>query len=245
MEGYAFGKNESETGTYIDEVVTCDRTRGELAHWRICPMCHGHSSWWVHRFCYHQMVEMTSDTSAGYCYNQLGGADGSCIVRNIINALGYNTFTSGAAEVALGFSVIPYQSLPLSIAALANPEHPEYSMFWKWIAVLIAVISTTAHAQDMQDQDGDGKRGRHTVPLVIGDGPARLTLALGVISWSIICCVFWDAGIITWNVIGVLALVVSWEFYMKRTVAADKMTYLLWNGWLTAVYMLPLWKIHL
>jgi hypothetical protein len=101
-----------------------------------------------------------SHISTGFWYNRFGGSDDSCIIRNVINALGYNCFTSGAAEVALGFSLMPYRAVPLSIAALTEPDHKEYILFWKWVAILVAVISTTAHAQDMHDQAGDSIRGR-------------------------------------------------------------------------------------
>lgn len=36
----------------------------------------------------------------GYCYNALGGGDGSCILRNFINACGFACFAPGVAEVA-------------------------------------------------------------------------------------------------------------------------------------------------
>lgn len=41
----------------------------------------------------------------GSWYNHFAGADRSYLVRNLINALGYVCFTSGAMEVALSFTL--------------------------------------------------------------------------------------------------------------------------------------------
>jgi hypothetical protein len=42
----------------------------------------------------------------GYWYNDLGGADISWITRNLINAAGFISFSSGAMEVAPGMPLL-------------------------------------------------------------------------------------------------------------------------------------------
>lgn len=103
----------------------------------------------------------------GFSYNDLHGADISCLTRNLINACGFIYFYFGALQVMLG--------------------GPELSVFrylgWWWLAVIALVVFSTVHTQDMYDQRGDAKRNRRTVPLVIGDAPARWTIALPMVVW--------------------------------------------------------------
>lgn len=165
----------------------------------------------------------------------MGGADHSCIVRNLINGMGYISFAPGATEVAIGSSLLPYNR----VGAL---DCPELLLFWKWVALLITVVITTAHAQDMHDQAGDSVRDRKTVPLVMGDAPARISLMVCTCLWSVVCCLFWEVGAFALVLVGSLAIVVSIRTCALRTAKADKRTFLLWNGWITSVYMLPILK---
>ncbi|PQE28240.1 digeranylgeranylglyceryl phosphate synthase protein [Rutstroemia sp. NJR-2017a WRK4] len=105
----------------------------------------------------------------GHVYNYLGGAD-NIMTRNLINGLGFQAFGWGATLVA---SNSPKYSLNQTSALL--------------FSLLGVVVLTTVQSQDMHDQEGDQNRGRRTLPLVIGDGPARWTLAIGVIIWSFYC----------------------------------------------------------
>lgn len=175
----------------------------------------------------------------------MSGADGNCIVRNLINGLGYNCFATGATEVALGASFLRLKTTPTSIHSLHDIHQSDCLLFWKWVAILIAVVTTTAHSQDMHDQAGDNIRGRKTIPLVIGDVPARVSIVVGIVFWSIACCLFWRIGVLTYIIVGGLAAVVSVRTCVFRSAGADKMTFLLWNGWITSVYILPTLKIWL
>ena len=158
----------------------------------------------------------------GTWYNHFAGADGSCLVRNLINALGYVCFTSGAMEVALGF--------PL----------PVETRLIEWFGVIAAVIFTTVHLQDMYDQLGDRIRGRRTVPLVIGDGSARWMTAITMIVWGYLCPRFWDSAMTVTMLSLLLAGTVAARCLMLRTIEADRLTFKLWNLWMTLVFLLPL-----
>ena len=175
----------------------------------------------------------------------MGGADNNCIVRNFINGLGYNCFATGATEVALGASLLPHKTTPTSIPSLHDIHQSDRLLFWKWVAILIAIVTTTAHSQDMHDQAGDNIRGRKTVPLVIGDVPARVSIIVGTVFWSIACCLFWDVSFLAYFIVGGLAAVVSVRACVFRSASADRVTFLFWNGWITSVYMLPTLKMWL
>ena len=113
----------------------------------------------------------------GSFYNDFHGADMSCFIRNILNAAGFTVFASSAAVVA---------STPSSLNHAAYP----------WFGIIALVVFSAVHVQDMQDQEGDRDRGRQTVPLVIGDQPTRMTIAVGVMIWSFVAPAFWNPSIV-------------------------------------------------
>ena len=158
----------------------------------------------------------------GTWYNHLAGADSSCLVRNLVNALGYVCFTSGAMEVALGFSL------------------PVKTRLVEWFGVIAAVIFSTVHLQDMYDQLGDRIRGRRTVPLVIGDGPARWMTAITMLFWGYLCPRFWYSATVVTTLSLLLAGTVAVRCLLMRTIEADRLTFKLWNVWMTLVFLLPL-----
>ena len=158
----------------------------------------------------------------GTWYNNFAGADSSCLVRNLINALGYTCFLSGAMEVALG--------MPLPVEA----------RLLQWFGMIAAIIFTTVHLQDMYDQTGDSMRGRRTVPLVIGDRPARRMTALAMVFWGYACPRFWNPAMTVRVWSGSLAVIVAARTVMLKTVENDRVTFKLWNLWVTLVFVLPL-----
>ena len=161
----------------------------------------------------------------GVWYNHLGGSDATPIIRNMINALGYVCYISGAMEVAL------QESLPLT------------PVLARWLLTLGCVIFTTVHSQDMYDQAGDRLRHRRTVPLTIGDGPARWTLALPISFWGWFCPYFWRLPLPTYLVSMTLGTVIAFRTLARRSVEDDKLTFRLWNVWISILYTLPLWTV--
>ena len=158
----------------------------------------------------------------GTWYNNFGGADSNCFVRNLINACGYVCFTSGAMEVALGFP------LPLNRLCI------------QWFGVIAAVIFTTVHLQDMYDQIGDSMRGRKTLPLAIGDVPARWTIAVPMVFWGQFCPWFWNRGLVVSSLSLLLAGTVVARTLLYTSVDNDRLTFKIWNAWMTLVFALPL-----
>ncbi|KAF2649442.1 hypothetical protein K491DRAFT_734676 [Lophiostoma macrostomum CBS 122681] len=161
----------------------------------------------------------------GYWYNDLSGANCSCITRNFINGCGYVCFLSGALEVISGRSVFAM-----------NPTA------CRWLATIGLVVFTTVQAQDMPDQAGDSLRSRWTVPLVIGDAAARCTLALGVAVWSYACPAYWGISANGFIVTIPLGIIVVARFLLRRSMQADRLTFRLYNMWMVSLYLLPLVK---
>ncbi len=159
----------------------------------------------------------------GCWYNDLGGADRSPLIRNFINACGFLCYASGAMEVVYG------HSLPLEGKSLLS----------QWFSIIGGAVVTSVHSQDMEDKEGDRVRGRKTVPLVIGDWPSRLTLALAVTAWSCLGLHYWRLESIACMPTLVLGTLVALRTLMLRGVGDDKRTFRLWNLWLTTLYLLP------
>ena len=162
----------------------------------------------------------------GYWYNDLRGADSSCITRNFINACGYICFTSGALHVASDPSVV-----------LLRP------VAYQWLVTIGLVIFTTIQSQDMYDQAGDSLRKRWTVPLVVGDPAARWTIAISVGIWSWFCPSFWQLGVNGFAASVILGASLIWRILSERTVKGDKFSFRIYNMWIVSLFLLPLMKL--
>lgn len=161
----------------------------------------------------------------GWIYNEIGAANDSFLARNALNAVGYMTFAAGAAKVAC-----------------IQAETRMSSDFYLWMLLLAAVIATTIQFQDLYDQAGDRLRGRQTLPLVVGDARARVTIVLAVVVWSFLCPTFWRLDARGFVLPLFLAAVVVGRLNYYRTVKADEVSFKLWNVWIVALYALPLIK---
>ncbi|RYC55761.1 hypothetical protein CHU98_g10452 [Xylaria longipes] len=161
----------------------------------------------------------------GMWYNNYGGADCHPVIRNGINALGYVCFTSGAMEVTLGE--------PLFLPTSTSPR------LVQWFSLIAAVVITTVHSQDLYDQEGDAVRGRRTLPLVIGDIPARWTLAISLQVWGVICPGFWNVSWAPRALSFALTALVGFRTLSYRDISSDKSTFVIWNIWISFLYMLP------
>ena len=159
----------------------------------------------------------------GISYNNLGGADRSCIVRNMLNAGLYLGFATGATMVAMGGD---------SLNTVA----------WNWLAAIGVTVFLTGHMQDIPDQEGDRMRGRNSVPLVIGDGPARWTIATTMTAASLLLPTFWKMGLWGYLAATSVGAVVVWRIIAKRTIEDDEVTWRLWNIWISSLYLLPYFK---
>ncbi|KAK6840079.1 hypothetical protein PG987_005945 [Apiospora arundinis] len=92
---------------------------------------------------------------------------------------------------------------------------------------------------DFRDQEGDAARGRWTLPLVIGDGPARLVTAASMLVWAFLCPWICGAGFVGYSLSVVTASVAAFGLLVYRTQSADGLSFKLWSVWLTVVYLMP------
>ncbi|KAI1747019.1 UbiA prenyltransferase family [Xylaria castorea] len=162
----------------------------------------------------------------GCWYNNLGGSDMNALVRNLINSLGYTCFGIGSLEIAL--------NAPLNMTLGS-----ENVMLCSWITLVALVVMTTVHTQDMEDQKGDAQRGRCSLPLQVGDGPARWITATFMLIWAPLCPYFWDSGWLGYVLTAPLALMVAFRCLIFRGIKKDKKTFILWNIWIMSIYLLP------
>ncbi|TVY84928.1 Fumagillin beta-trans-bergamotene synthase [Lachnellula suecica] len=160
----------------------------------------------------------------GFWYNDLKGSDSSFAVRNFINACGFVCFASGAMQVAIG-----------------QHESALKLLGW-WSPVVACIVFSTVQTQDMYDQRGDAVRNRKTLPLVIGDGPARWTIAIPMIMWCFFAPWLWKSSVAGYVAPVSLGLIIAARTLWKRSEKQDKTTFRFWNLWLVCVYLLPLIK---
>lgn len=163
----------------------------------------------------------------------MGGADINALTRNLINALGYTSFAAGALEIATDAPLLPMRFL--TIPNFSKVPRPK-----TWIVVILMIILTTVHTQDMADQKGDALRGRRSLPLQIGDGACRWVIAMFMIFWWFLCPYLWRCRQVGYVMSASLAHTVAFRSIYFRTVEADKITFKIWNLWIVCLYLLPM-----
>lgn len=96
----------------------------------------------------------------------------------------------------------------------------------------------------MEDQEGDSLRERKTVPLVIGDGNARVVNAVVIVVFSVMAPAFWGLGWGWFGGVGGVGGGIAWRCVGgQKGVKWDRGTFKWWCGWLVGLYLLPLGKV--
>lgn len=165
--------------------------------------------------------------ASNWLYNDLELSSEHWIVRNLMNGIGITTIGLGALQVICG----PGCDL--------DPDS-----LLKWWLLCAGMITTTIHAQDLYDQEGDAARGRKTAPLVLGDNTARWTIVVAVAGWSVAMPALmgidifeqWFGYLVPLS-LGALIVIRMLAF---RSVAEDKKTFKAWAAWTVCLYALPL-----
>ncbi|KAF2458349.1 hypothetical protein BDY21DRAFT_363244 [Lineolata rhizophorae] len=164
-----------------------------------------------------------------WLYNDLKGGDEGWIFRNVIIAFAFGFYNLGSLKVAAGSAEIPKGDITITSAGYA------------WLVVISLVVLTTMHVQDLKDVAGDAARGRRTAPIVLGDLPARLTIAIPVLFWTLYCAFFWRMGWLCGGGVGLLGAWVAWRCVALRgkDTRTDRKTWQLWCAWTAVVYLMP------
>lgn len=118
---------------------------------------------------------------------------------------------------------------------LVQPLTP---LAWRWILVIAAIIFVVVSAQDLRDMEGDRRIGRRTVPLVFGEQPTRIGLAVAfallplvVHSWLIMPSGLTTGALVSDVLLAVMSFVISGRLLLLRSRKADHHTYLLLTYW--------------
>ena len=161
-----------------------------------------------------------------WMYNDLGGGDENFILRNLIIGLAFGLYNGGSLRIASG----------------AN--HPVSAIGLRWVAMVSMVIFSTMHIQDLKDVAGDQARNRRSAPLVLGDSVVRLTIAVPVLVWSVLCPLYLGVDLLGFALPITLGSWVAFRTLWMRGKEADCRSWCIWAGWLVCLYGLPLVKAY-
>ena len=92
----------------------------------------------------------------------------------------------------------------------------------------------------MKDREGDRARGRRTAPLVMGDRAAGCTIAVPVLTWSVICPLFLGLGFPGYLATRGVGIVMAWGMLRLQNVQADRNTWKIWSAWIALLQFLPM-----
>ncbi|KAK0445795.1 hypothetical protein EV421DRAFT_293005 [Armillaria borealis] len=149
----------------------------------------------------------------GIWMNNELGFDAHWLTRNIATALGYYSFESGACTI------------------ISDTHEVLGDLITEALLRGALIVLTTIHAQDFQDVPGDRIQGRKTLPIV-APAASRISMILLLLMWSM-----WLGAISTALSRVFLvsaAIVVGGRFMLFRTVSADRLSYILYNVWLSS-----------
>lgn len=155
-----------------------------------------------------------------WMYNDLGGSDDNFLVRNIIIAVAYTLYGSGALRVTCDHTSMNRNAVV-------------------WLIVIGCIIFTTMHVQDLKDMTGDRARDRKTAPLVLGETSTRYFLAFAVLLWSIASSVYWGLDYRFFAALLSFGVLIAARVVLLRDMVADRTTWKLWGYWLASLYILP------
>ncbi|KAF5335677.1 hypothetical protein D9611_009692 [Ephemerocybe angulata] len=192
-----------------------------IARWISIPACAMLSSYFGSAV----LVPCILFTVLVFMYNFFD-CDKNGFAKSLFNGFGYSMMALGTSLVA------SCDKASGSIFETLNYRNfPELTIFF-------FVISTTIHAQDFQDVEGDREIGRNTIPMMLPN-VSRISMPILLPLWSVIIISLchppaWLAAIY----LG-LSMVVGFRFFLMREVKHDEWSYVLYNAWLslTIVHM--------
>jgi 4-hydroxybenzoate polyprenyltransferase len=182
---------------------------------------------WVINYLFSVHFEASVLMILTWMYNDLGGGDLNCYIRNAIICAAFGFYNLGSLKVASGSS-------PKSGEIHVNLTG------YIWIAVISLIIFTTMHIQDLKDQAGDLQRGRKTAPIAFGDSIARWTIAVPLTLWGIFIPIFWGTGPYILVCCAGLAVYIAVRVVCLTNPEQDSMSWKFWTMWTAMVYNIPL-----
>ncbi|KAJ6595503.1 UbiA prenyltransferase family [Mycena vulgaris] len=155
-------------------------------------------------------------------YNE-GGLSGYWALKNFVASMGYVCY-------CWGMTVIYDHGRPLSQTSI--------------IAVVLSglIFTTTGHAQDFRDREGDAAIGRKTMALVMPQPFARWSLMFLIFAWTAGLVYLWGPPAAVSVLFFGLAAHTTVNFVRDYSQEADSASYWWYNIWLIVAHVLPLFK---
>ena len=193
-----------------------------ILRWALLPLCLLVSVSYSHQVLY-ASIAMAAGT---LIYNECHAHAAHWAIRNILNAVGYAIFETGATFVA---GTVHYRPSVISVSFYAGADRSRLDP----VAVLAICLSTgimasTYHVQDFKDVEGDRLIGRRTLPIVAPQH-ARKTVIGGLVAWSVALTLIWELDVLASAVLLLLGAVVGGRFLLCRSIRADQVSFYLYN----------------
>ncbi|KAJ7910899.1 UbiA prenyltransferase family [Mycena leptocephala] len=155
-------------------------------------------------------------------YNE-GGLSRYWALKSFIGSMGYICY-------CWGMTVIFDHGRPLSQTSMIA------------IALSGLIFTTTGHAQDFRDREGDAAIGRKTLAIILPQTFARWSLMALIFTWTVGLVYFWGPPAVVSIVFFGLAAYTTVNFVRDYSQEADRVSYWWYNIWLIVAHMLPLFK---
>ncbi|KAJ7256351.1 UbiA prenyltransferase family [Mycena rebaudengoi] len=155
-------------------------------------------------------------------YNE-GGLSHHWVFKSFLGSAGYMSY-------CWGMTVIFDPGKPLSRNSI--------------IAVALSglIFTTTGHAQDFRDRDGDLAIGRKTLAIVLPQSFARWSLTALILAWTVGLVYFWTPPTVVATGFFALALYTTTNYVRDHSQVADRVSYWWYNIWLIVAHILPVFK---
>jgi hypothetical protein len=192
-----------------------------------------------------------------WMYNDLRGGDDGWIQRNAIIAMAFGCYHWGSFRVARDGLRLSWASETVhqpgsdSFDETGSSYHGggQIDSLTKsriWTILVSFVIFTTMHVQDLKDVAGDRSRGRNTAMIVLGDRVARWTIAVPVMTWTLVCAWLWQLPRPLLAITVAVGGAVSWRCLELDGKYNDRRTWQIWCAWTALVWLMPVngkWRI--
>lgn len=156
-----------------------------------------------------------------FVYNAIGGGR-NWVVKNLCNGIGVFLLTAATWQIAT----------------------PLTSTSWRWVIFMASIVAILSPLQDLRDVPGDIAAGRRTIPIALGDIPARICLAAGFTALPIgaYFTLYNPSPHRGWALAAALiSLLMSWTivYRLRRRddTEHDQRTYRLWEQWFTFIFI--------
>ncbi|MFY0581414.1 UbiA family prenyltransferase [Cystobacter fuscus] len=168
------------------------------------------------------------------------------IISVLHNFLGWSQHWFTKNPILMGLGVVAMLAPAWRMITDFSP------LVWRWILLIALAVGVSISVQDLRDIEGDRLRGRKTLPLSIGETPARLLLSALCLLLPVATGLLLrgDAGtapvaLLFDLIVTGLCVAIAVRLLVLRTPSADHKTYMLWTYWycaelLSASFVLPL-----